>query len=214
MERSEILRHIDHTALSAAVTQADIARLCSEAEQWQTASVCIPPSFVAWAHAQYPAVTIGTVIGFPLGYHTTAVKLCEARQAIAAGAAELDTVVHLGDVKAGLFDCVTREIRLLKEAAGNRILKVIVETCELTEEEKRALCRCVTEGGADYIKTSTGFGKAGARLEDIALFRQELGPNVRIKAAGGIRTREAMEAFLAAGCDRIGTSSAAVLFRE
>ena len=104
--------------------------------------------------------------------------------------------------------------RLLKEAAGSRILKVIVETCELTGEEKRALCRCVTEGGADYIKTSTGFGKAGAQLEDIALFRQELGPNVRIKAAGGIRTREAMEAFLADGCDRIGTSSAAVLFRE
>lgn len=214
MERSEILRHIDHTALSVVTTQEDIARLCSEAAEWNTASVCIPPSFVAWAHHHYPTVTVGTVIGFPLGYHTTAVKLCEARQAIAAGAEELDVVVHLGDVKAGLFDCVTSEIRLLKEAAGDRVLKVIVETCELTENEKRALCRCVTEGGADYIKTSTGFGRAGAQLEDIALFRKEIGPNVKIKAAGGIRTKEAMEAFLAAGCDRIGTSSAAVLFRK
>ena len=159
-------------------------------------------------------MNIGTVIGFPLGYNTTAVKIFEVRQAIANGARELDMVVHLGDVKAGLFDCVTSEIRLMKEEAGDRIVKVIVETCELTRDEKRALCGCVAQGGADFIKTSTGFGRAGAQFADIELFRQELGSAVKIKAAGGIRTREAMEAFLTAGCERIGTSSAAVLLKS
>ncbi len=214
MERSEILRHIDHTALAPSVTQAQIGELCEQAMEWKTASVCIPPNFVAWAYHHFPGLNLCTVIGFPLGYHTTAAKLYEARQAIANGADELDMVVNLGDVKSGLFDCVTSEIRLMKQTAGDRILKVIVETCELTDAEKCALCRCVTEGGADYIKTSTGFGKAGAQLSDIILFRREIGAAVKIKAAGGIRSREAMEAFLAAGCDRIGTSSAKVLFNE
>lgn len=212
MERAEILSHIDHTALSPSLTREEAGAACEEALRWRTASVCIPPTFVAWARHAFPALRICTVVGFPLGYHTTAVKLCEARQAAANGADELDMVVNLGDVKAGLFDCVEREIRLVREAAGARVLKVIVETCELTREEKLALCRCVTAGGADYIKTSTGFGRAGAALDDIALFRGEIGPGVKIKAAGGIRTREAMEAFLRAGCDRIGTSGTAALF--
>ena len=137
----------------------------------------------------------------------------ERRQAIADGAVEVDMVVNLGDVKSGAFDKVTEEIRAVKQAAGSRILKVIIETCYLTEAEKIALCRCVTDAGADYIKTSTGFGTAGAQLEDIALFRKHIGPKVKIKAAGGIRTPEDLEAFVNAGCDRIGTSSAVKLLR-
>ncbi len=211
MDNTQILQHIDHTRLAAVSTWEEIEALCRQALEWHTASVCIPPSFVRRVREAFPQLRICTVIGFPLGYSTTQTKVFETAEAVAGGADEVDMVVNLGDVKDGAFDRVTAEIAALKAAADGRVLKVIIETCALTDEEKTALCRCVTEGGADYIKTSTGFGTAGAKLEDITLFRQHIGPGVKIKAAGGIRTKEAMEAFLEAGCDRIGTSSAAAL---
>ncbi len=208
MNRKEMLSHIDHTQLKPTSDWASIARLCDEAAAYGTASVCIPPCYVARVRERYPKLNICTVIGFPLGYSTRAVKVFETEQAIADGANEIDMVVDLCDVKNGDFAAVTEEIRAIKQAAGSHVLKVIVETCYLTEAEKVALCKCVTDAGADYIKTSTGFGTGGATLEDIALFKANVGPNVRIKAAGGVRTAEAVEAYLEAGCDRIGTSSA------
>lgn len=209
MDKEKVLGMIDHTLLKAVSTWPEIESLCDEAVKYHTASVCVPPCFIKRIHDQYgDALAICTVIGFPLGYNTTEIKVAETRQAIADGAVEVDMVVNLGDVKSGAFDKVTEEIRAIKQAAGSRILKVIIETCYLTEEEKISLCRCVTDAGADYIKTSTGFGTAGAQLEDIALFRKHIGPKVKIKAAGGIRTPEDLEAFANAGCDRIGTSSA------
>ena len=208
MNRKEMLPHIDHTQLKPTSDWASIARLCDEAAAYGTASVCIPPCYVARVRERYPQLNICTVIGFPLGYSTRAVKVFETEQAIADGANEIDMVVDLCDVKNGDFAAVTEEIRAIKQGAGSHVLKVIVETCYLTEAEKVALCKCVTDAGADYIKTSTGFGTGGATLEDIALFKANVGPNVRIKAAGGVRTAEAVEAYLEAGCDRIGTSSA------
>lgn len=208
MNRKEMLSHIDHTQLKPTSDWASIARLCDEAAAYGTASVCIPPCYVARVRERYPQLNICTVIGFPLGYSTRAVKVFETEQAIADGANEIDMVVDLCDVKNGDFAAVTEEIRAIKQAAGSHVLKVIVETCYLTEAEKVALCKCVTDAGADYIKTSTGFGTGGATLEDIALFKANVGSNVRIKAAGGVRTAEAVEAYLEAGCDRIGTSSA------
>ena len=214
MTKNEILSHIDHTILKAVTTWEDIQALCREAIENHVASVCVPPSYIKRIADTYgDKVNICTVIGFPLGYNTTQVKALEVRTAIADGANEVDMVVNLGDVKNGDFDKVTQEIRTLKEAAGDHILKVIVETCYLTEEEKIRLCRCVTEGGADYIKTSTGFGTGGATLEDIRLFKKHIGPKVKMKAAGGVRTVEDLEMFLREGCDRIGTSSALKLLR-
>ncbi|MBE6080296.1 MAG: deoxyribose-phosphate aldolase, partial [Veillonella sp.] len=154
------------------------------------------------------AINICTVIGFPLGYMTTAVKVAETKQAVADGASEIDMVINLGMVKNGHYANVVEEIKAIKEACDNKVLKVIIETCYLTEAEKIALCQAVTDGGADYIKTSTGFGTAGATLEDVLLFKEHIGPNVKIKAAGGIRSIEDMTAYLAAGCDRIGASAA------
>lgn len=212
MTDKEILARIDHTLLRADATSAEILAVCGEAERLRTASACIPPSYVAEARAAYPRLTICTVIGFPLGYSCTDAKEAELRNAIAHGADELDVVINLGDVKSGRVDRVEVELAALRRAAGERILKVIIETCYLTETEKIALCGVVTRAGADFIKTSTGFGSAGAQLEDIALFKAHIGPNVRIKASGGIRTREAMEAFIAAGADRLGTSSAGAVF--
>ncbi|MGN0802419.1 MAG: deoxyribose-phosphate aldolase [Candidatus Faecivicinus sp.] len=209
MEKKEMLTHIDHTLLKATSDWAGITKLCDEAIRYHTASVCVPACYVRPLHERYgDRLNICTVIGFPLGYSTTAVKIFEAQQAVFEGANEVDMVVNLCDVKNGEFEKVTAEIRAIKQAVGDHVLKVIVETCYLTEEEKIALCRCVTDAGADFIKTSTGFGTGGATLGDIALFRANVGPNVRIKAAGGVRTAEAVEQYLSAGCDRIGTSSA------
>ena len=209
MEKKEMLTHIDHTLLKATSDWAGITKLCDEAMRYHTASVCVPACYVKPLHEKYgDQLNICTVIGFPLGYSTTAVKIFEAQQAVFEGANEVDMVVNLCDVKNGEFDRVTAEIRAIKQAVGDHVLKVIVETCYLTEAEKIALCRCVTDAGADFIKTSTGFGTGGATLEDIALFKANVGPNVRIKAAGGVRTAEAVEQYLSAGCDRIGTSSA------
>ncbi|MDR1972909.1 MAG: deoxyribose-phosphate aldolase [Treponema sp.] len=211
MTDSEILSHIDHTLLKATASWADIAKLCDEALQWRTASVCIPPCYVKPAREESGALTVCTVIGFPLGYSITAAKALEAERALLSGAGEIDMVINLADVKSGHLDWVEEEIRILRGVCGKHILKVIVETCYLTEEEKIRLCEIVTRTEADYIKTSTGFGSAGAVLEDIKLFKAHIGPNVKIKAAGGIRTREDMVKYLEAGVGRIGTSSAAIL---
>ena len=212
MDNAEILKHIDHTLLKAVSDEKGILDICKEAVEHKTASVCIPPSYVKLAKEKYPSLNVCTVIGFPLGYSTTAVKVFETEDAVKNGADEIDMVINIGDVKNGSFDQVTDEISAVRRAAEGKILKVIIETCYLTEEEKIRLCKCVTDGGADYIKTSTGFGTAGAQKEDIVLFKNNIGKNVKIKAAGGIRTKEAMEEFIELGCDRIGTSGANLLF--
>ena len=215
MTNEEILAHVDHTLLKAAASWAEIDTLCAEAVHFRTASVCVPPSYVRRIREVHPGIVICTVIGFPLGYSVSAAKLVEAEDALVDGADELDMVINIGDLKNGDFNAVRDEISALRKIAEDNILKVIVETCYLTAEEKIRLCGIVTEAGADYIKTSTGFGSAGATLEDVLLFRKHIGPGVKIKAAGGIRTREDMERYLSAGCDRIGTSSAvAILKRE
>ena len=209
MDNNAIMSHVDHTLLKAVADWPSVEALCKEAIQYGAASVCVPPSYVARIKKTFgDRLAICTVIGFPLGYSTAAVKAAETRQALEKGAVEIDMVVNLGDVKNKDFAAVTAEIAKLKEACGNNILKVIVETCYLTEEEKIALCHCVTEGGADYIKTSTGFGAAGAALDDVKLFKAHIGKGVKIKAAGGIRAKEDMAAFIEAGCDRVGASSA------
>lgn len=215
METKEILSHIDHTQLKPYATLEDIYKLCDEAVTYGTASVCIPPCYVRRVHDRYGSkLNICTVVGFPLGYSVTAAKLAETRQAIEDGAQEIDMVINISDVKNGDYDKVEQEIIALKAECGNRILKVIVETCYLTEEEKIAMCQAVTNAGADYIKTSTGFGTGGATLGDVKLFREHIGEAVRIKAAGGVSTREDFEAFLDAGCDRIGSSSGVALLTK
>ena len=214
MNTSEILSHVDHTLLKAFATWEDIQKLCEEAMEYHTASVCVPPSYIKRIHDTYgEKINICTVVGFPLGYSTTKAKVAETVQAIEDGASEVDMVINIADVKNGDFDKVTEEIRSLKQVAGDKILKVIIETCYLTEEEKIAMCKAVTEAGADYIKTSTGFGTGGATMEDILLFKKFIGPHVKMKAAGGVKRVEDMEAFLEAGCDRIGTSSAISLIK-
>jgi deoxyribose-phosphate aldolase len=208
MTNEEILSRIDHTLLKAAASWEEIKTLCDEALRCKTAAVCIPPCYVKPVHDEFAGLVIATVIGFPLGYSVTAVKVLETRQAIADGASEIDMVINIGDVKNAYFDRVLEEIKAIKKACGERTLKVIIETCYLTEAEKIRLCEIVTEAGADYIKTSTGFGTAGATLADVNLFKRHTGPGVKIKAAGGVKTREDLEAFITAGADRIGSSSA------
>ena len=214
MTNAEILSHIDHTVLKADAKWEDIAQICEEALRYHTASVCIPPWYVAKAKQTYPKLNVCTVVGFPLGYEESAAKAQEAGLALAAGAREIDMVINIAALKNGDDAAVLEDIKTLRTTCHTAILKVIVETCYLTEDEKIRVCQLVTEGGGDYIKTSTGFGSAGAQLEDIALFKKHIGPNVKIKAAGGIRTREQMVAFLEAGCDRIGCSAARILFDE
>lgn len=214
MDKKSIFSHIDHTLLKATATYDGIDKLCEEAIKFNTASVCIPPYYIRYVKEKYPSVNICTVIGFPLGYSVSAIKCAEARQAVSDGASEVDMVVNLCAVKNGAFDEVEREIADVKASCGNALLKVIIETCYLTEEEKIKLCGCVTRADADYIKTSTGFGTDGARIEDIRLFKQHIGENVKMKAAGGVRSKSDLEMFLDAGCDRIGTSSAVKLLSE
>lgn len=214
MTEQEILKHVDHTQLKAFATWADISKLCEEAIEYQTASVCIPPCYIKRVHDTYgEKINICTVVGFPLGYSVTEAKRAETVKALEDGASEVDMVVNISDVKNGDFDAVEKEIAVLKEAVGDKILKVIIETCYLTEEEKIAMCKAVTNAGADYIKTSTGFGTNGATLSDIRLFKANIGPDVKMKAAGGVKTVADMEAFIAEGCDRIGTSSAIKLIQ-
>ncbi len=207
MEISEILARCDHTLLSPAATWADIKAICDDGMKFKTASVCIPASFVQQAKAYTEGkLPICTVIGFPNGYATTAAKCFMAYDAISHGADEVDMVVNIGWVKEGKFDAVTEEIRQVKAHCCGKILKVIIETCLLTDEEKIALCKCVTDAEADYIKTSTGFSTGGATFADVALFAKHIGPKVKIKAAGGISSLEDAEKFIALGADRLGTS--------
>ncbi len=209
MTTKEMLGRVDHTQLKAFATWEDIRKLCDEAVRFGTASVCVPPTYVRRIHNTYgDRINICTVVGFPLGYSVTAAKAAEVEQALADGCNEIDMVVNISDVKNGLYEKVEQEIRTLKQICGDHILKVIVETCYLTEEEKIAMCRAVTDAGADYIKTSTGFGTGGATRADVELFRKHIGPNVKIKAAGGVSTLEDLEMFIELGCDRIGTSRA------
>jgi len=212
MTDREILSRIDHTLLKAVSSWEEIKVLCDEAVRFKTASVCVPPSYVKPIQNEYAdMLKICTVVGFPLGYSITAAKVLEAERAVLSGASEIDMVINIGDVKNSRFDYVLEEIKLLKKTCGGKILKVIIETCYLTEEEKIRMCEIVTDAGADFIKTSTGFGTAGATLTDIELFKKHIGEQVKIKAAGGVKTREDLEAFITAGAARIGTSSAVKL---
>lgn len=207
MNVQNILSKCDHTLLLQTATWEEIKKICDDGMQFGTASVCIPPSFVKQAK-EYVGnqLKICTVIGFPNGYNTTAVKVFETEQAILEGADEIDMVVNIGWVKAKCNTQVRDEIKAIKAACGEKILKVIIETCLLTEEEKIAMCHAVTEAGADYIKTSTGFSKAGATLDDVKLMRANVGAEVKVKAAGGISGLEDAQAFLDNGADRLGTS--------
>ena len=215
MEVKDILKHVDHTLLKAFATWEDIEKICEEAIKYKTASVCIPPSYVERVHNTYKdKINICTVVGFPLGYSETSTKAYEVKEALKAGANEIDMVINIADVKNKDFEKVEKEIILLKSIVGTKVLKVIIETCYLDTEEKITLCKIVTRAGADYIKTSTGFGLSGAKLEDIKLFRDNIGERVKIKAAGGVKSIKDMQDFLEAGCDRIGTSSAISLIKE
>ncbi|MGC6177410.1 deoxyribose-phosphate aldolase [Lacrimispora sp. 38-1] len=207
----EMLSYVDHTQLKAFATWEDIKELCEEAVEYKTATVCIPPCYISRVHKEFPTLAICTVVGFPLGYSVTESKVLETKKAIEDGALEVDMVVNISDVKNGEYKKVEEEIAKLKEAAGDKVLKVIIEACYLTEEEKIAMCKAVTAAEADYIKTSTGFGTGGATLEDIELFKKHIGPHVKIKAAGGVRTLEDLRAYIEAGCSRVGASAAVKL---
>jgi deoxyribose-phosphate aldolase len=208
-KKKQILSRVDHTQLKAVATWEQIDILCREAIQYKTASVCIPPSYVKRAADIYgKELAICTVIGFPLGYSTTETKVFEAGDAIRNGAKEIDIVINIGDVKNGAYDLVEKELKALRKATEGKILKVIIETCYLEQGEKIKLSQLVTQSGADFIKTSTGFGTGGATLEDVALLRANIGKDVRVKASGGMRSALEHEAFFDAGADRLGTSSA------
>ena len=206
-EIQEILAKVDHTLLAQNATWSEIQAICDDGIRYGCASVCIPASYVKQA-AAYAAgkIAICTVIGFPNGYSTTAVKCFEAADAVKNGADEIDMVINIGWVKDGLYDQVLEEIRAVKAHCGGKLLKVIIETCLLTEEEKIEMCRVVSESGAEFIKTSTGFGGGGATREDIALFKAHVSPHVKIKAAGGIAGLDDARDFVALGADRLGTS--------
>jgi len=208
MTPEEIFSKIDHTLLSVTATAEEYIALADEAIQAGAASVCVPPNAVSLIKDRYgDKLRITTVIGFPNGYNTTKTKIFETIGAVSDGADEIDMVIPVGKVKEKDFDAVSHDIRSVRLAAQGRTVKVIVETCLLTEEEKIKLCEIVTKEGVDYIKTSTGFSKAGATIEDVLLFKKHVGPNVKIKAAGGIRTLEDAERFIQAGADRIGASA-------
>lgn len=207
MDNKDILSKCDHTLLSQTATWADIKKVCEEGLRYETASVCIPPSYVKQAKDYVgDRLSICTVIGFPNGYATTAVKVFEAKEAIANGADEIDMVINIGALKDGRDTQVCDEIKQIKTACGEKILKVIIETCLLTQEEKVRVCKIVTEAGADYIKTSTGFSNAGATLEDVKLMCENVGKKVKVKAAGGISGLEDAQNFLDVGASRLGTS--------
>ena len=215
MSEEEILEHVDHTLLLQTATWEEIRQICDDAMQYQTASVCIPPSYVKQASEYVQgSVSVCTVIGFPNGYMTTKVKEFETRDAIANGASEIDMVINVGWLKDKKYDLITEEIRILKAVCGDKILKVIIETCLLEEEEKIKMCEIVTEAGADYIKTSTGFSSGGATFEDVELFAKHVGSQVKIKAAGGITSMEDARRFLELGADRLGTSRIIKLLKK
>ena len=215
MDRKKILSAVDHTLLLQTATWEEISNLCDDAIKYGTASVCIPPCFVRRVKEYVQdRMAVCTVIGFPNGYNSTAVKAFETRTAIGDGADEIDMVINIGLVKAGKYDEVEAEIKTIKEICKTKILKVIIETCLLTEDEKIRMCGVVTGAGADYIKTSTGFSKGGATFEDVTLFAAHVGNGVRIKAAGGISSFEDAEKFLELGADRLGTSRLVRIMKE
>lgn len=207
MTYREILAKVDHTLLKQGATWEQIRQICDDAVRFQTASICIPPSYVKQA-AEYLAgrIPVCTVIGFPNGYNTTAVKVAETAEAVKDGASEIDMVINIGWVKDGRYDLVLDEINAVKAACGGRILKVIIETCLLSEDEKIRMCRVVTESEADFIKTSTGFSTSGATFEDVALMKAHMGEGKKIKAAGGIADFHDAVKFVTLGADRLGTS--------
>ena len=207
MELKDILRKCDHTLLAQTSTWEEIKAICDDGMKYATASVCIPASFVKQAKEYVgEKLAICTVIGFPNGYATTASKCFMAADAVANGADEVDMVINIGWAKEGKWEEITQEIAAIKESCNGKLLKVIIETCLLTDEEKIALCKCVSDSGADYIKTSTGFSTAGATFADVELFAKHVAPHVKIKAAGGISSLEDAEKFIALGADRLGTS--------
>ena len=213
MEQNEILSRVDHTLLTPRATWEQVRALCDEGKQFGVASVCIPPRYVKRANDYAGGLKICTVIGFPNGYATPEVKVFETEDAIRDGADEIDMVINQGLAKAGDWEGVLTEIKAVKESCKGRILKVIIEACNFTREEKIALCRVVSMSGAEFIKTSTGFAAGGATVEDVQLFREHISPDMRIKAAGGIRTFEQAQAMLEAGADRIGASALVALAR-
>ena len=215
MDIKNILSHCDHTELKQTATIDDIKALIDDAIKYNTASVCIPPCYVKEA-AEYAngKMPICTVVGFPNGYNSTEIKLIETKEALLKGADEIDMVINVVELKKGNTDYVLNEIKTLKAAVGNKILKVIIETCLLTDEEKITMCKLVTEAGADYIKTSTGFSKGGATFADVELFAKNVGPNVKIKAAGGIHSLEDAQHFLDLGASRLGTSALVKIAKE
>jgi len=207
MQLQEILAKCDHTLLAQTATWEEIRALCDDGIRYSTASVCIPASFVKQAKEYVgEKLAICTVIGFPNGYATTAAKCFMATDAVDNGADEVDMVINIGWAKEGKWDAITQEIRAIKAACKGKLLKVIIETCLLTDEEKIALCKCVSDSGADYIKTSTGFSTAGATFADVELFAKHVAPHVKIKAAGGISSLEDAEKFISLGAQRLGTS--------
>lgn len=212
MQNQDIFSKIDHTVLKAFTTWEDVEKLCDEAVKHKMASVCIPPCYVKKIKDKYnDELKICTVIGFPLGYNVTEVKELETVCALRDGADEIDMVINICEVKNGNFGYVEDEIARLRKLTEGKILKVIIETCYLTEEEKKRLCEIVSKVKVDFIKTSTGFGSGGANIEDIRLFKENIGGDVKIKASGGIKTKEDMILYLNEGCQRLGTSSATVL---
>ncbi|HEX2946487.1 MAG TPA: deoxyribose-phosphate aldolase [Clostridia bacterium] len=215
MDIKKILAAVDHTLLAQTATWEQIKQLCDEGMEYKTASVCIPPSFVKRAKDYVgDRLAICTVIGFPNGYSTTAAKVFETRDAIANGADEIDMVINIGDLKNKRHDAVLNEIKSIKSACEGKILKVIIETCLLTDDEKVEMCRIVSEAGADFIKTSTGFSTGGANEADLRLFAANVGKGVRIKAAGGIKSLETAELFMEIGASRLGTSSVVKLVKN
>lgn len=212
---TKIATYVDHTLLVQTAAWEEIRQLCDDALLYQTASVCIPPSYVKQAKEYLgDRIPVCTVIGFPNGYNTTAAKVFETKDAVQNGADEIDMVINLGWVKERNYTAVLEEIKAVREACGGKLLKVIIETCLLTEEEKIKLCRVVTEAEADFIKTSTGFSGGGATFQDIMLFAEHIGKNVKIKAAGGITSLEDAEKFLSLGASRLGTSRIVKLLKE
>lgn len=215
MTQKDILAKVDHTLLAQTATWEEIRQICNDGMHYETASVCIPPSYVEQAKNYVgDRLKICTVIGFPNGYNTTAVKEFETKDALKKGADEIDMVINLGWVRDGRFDLVEKEIRTLKDACGDNVLKVIIETCLLTEEEKVKMCEVVTNSGADFIKTSTGFSTSGATFADVALFKEHVGPQVKIKAAGGISSFADAEKFVELGADRLGTSRLVKIMKQ
>lgn len=215
MEIKEIMSKVDHTLLTQTATVEEIKRICDDAVAYGTASVCIPPCYVGFAKGYLNGkVAVCTVIGFPNGYNATSVKRAETAQAIRDGADEIDMVVNISDVKNGRYEAVLEEIKQLKAVCGEKVLKVIIETCLLTEEEKIKMCEIVTLSGADFIKTSTGFAGGGATFDDVALFKKHVGENVKIKAAGGIRSFDDARQFIELGADRLGTSRLVALLKK